>query len=358
MQQGAGFGVPFEWDIDLLDGYEYRFLKNVSKRPGFNFNGCSTPELGSVLDARPYDAFLVNGWNVRSYWQAMRACWARQIPLILRGDSHLLKASHATRQFAKRIVFGRWVRRCAAFLTVGTLNEELFEYYGADPTRFFPVRHFVDNAWFAARASSESTHLAELRTRWNVSEGALVVLFAGKFVDVKRPMDAIAAVEQCRHPRLHLLMVGDGPLRRACEQYVLDRDLPVSFAGFLNQQSMPDAYALADLLVLPSAAETWGLVVNEAMACGIPALVSDRVGCAPDLIVEDQTGATFPVGNVSALAQLLRTYASDPLRARLQGERAIAHIAPYNKAAAAAQTLKACRFVSAFGTLSESVGDD
>jgi glycosyltransferase involved in cell wall biosynthesis len=157
-------------------------------------------------------------------------------------------------------------------------------------------------------------------------------------------MDAIAAIEQCKGAPVHLLMVGDGPLRDECEQYATDRALPVSFTGFLNQGFMPDAYALADLLVLPSKAETWGLVVNEAMACGIPALVSDGSGCAPDLIIEGETGLTFPVCDVSALSRALRAYASAPLRARREGLQAASHIASYNKVAAANETVRACQF--------------
>jgi glycosyltransferase involved in cell wall biosynthesis len=346
-QQGAGFGVPFEWDVDLLEGYEYRFLRNVSKTPGFSFNGCDTPGLGSVLDERSYDVFMVNGWNVRSYWQAMRECWARELPLLIRGDSHLLKRASLARRLVKRVALGRWFSRCAAFLTVGSLNEEFFKHYGCDPTRFFPVRHFVDNEWFAARATADSDRLSLLRDRWNVTEGSLVVLFAGKFAEGKRPMDAIAAVERCKGAPVHLLMVGDGPLREECEQYVINRALPVSFTGFLNQRSMPDAYALADLLVLPSKTETWGLVVNEAMACGIPAVVSDGSGCAPDLIIEDETGLTFPVGDVSALSRALFLYANAPLRARREGLQAASHIASYNKVAAANETVRACQFAVA-----------
>jgi glycosyltransferase involved in cell wall biosynthesis len=345
-QQGSGFGIPFEWDIDLLEGYEHRFLKNVSKKPGFNFNGCDTPGLGELIDERGYDVFIVNGWNVRSYWQAMRECWKRQVPLLLRGDSHLLKRGSLPRRFAKRIMLGRWLPRSTAFLTVGTLNEAFFKHYGADPDRFFPVRHFVDNEWFATRAMADVSRVSQLRNLWGIKENAFVALFAGKFMDVKRPMDAIAAVEKCKHPLLHLLMVGDGPLRAECEKYVKQSSVPVSFAGFLNQRCMPDAYAVSDLLVLPSRTETWGLVVNEAMACGIPALVSNGVGCAPDLIIEGETGATFPMGDVDAFARALCDYASAHVAARTQGIRAASRIASYNKTAAADQTVRACQFAN------------
>jgi glycosyltransferase involved in cell wall biosynthesis len=355
IQQGAGFGVPFQWDIALLDAYNYRFLENVAKRPGFNFRGCDTPDIGRVIDEAGYDVFLINGWNVQSYWQAMRACWDRELPTMIRGDSHLRKTRSVATRLFKQATIGRWLPRFDAILTVGILNEDFYEHYGADRSRFFPVRHFVDNDWFAARATEAANRLPELRQRWNISEDAFVVLFAGKFVDLKRPMDALIAVERANHPYLHLLMVGDGPLRDRCEQYARQRDIRVSFAGFLNQQQMPEAYAIADLLVLPSATETWGLVVNEAMACGVPALVANGVGCAPDLIAFGETGGTFEVGNISALASLLREYATDSARATEEGIRAMARVAPYNRMSAARHTVHACTFATTRAAHSEGV---
>lgn len=353
IQQGAGFGVPFQWDIALLDGYNYRFLENVARRPGFNFRGCDTPDIGRVIDKTGYDVLLINGWNVQSYWQAMRACWDRQLPAMIRGDSHLRKPRSAATRLFKHATIGRCLSRFNAVLTVGTLNEDFFEHYGADRTRFFPVRHFIDNELFAARAADASTRLAELRCRWNISADDFVVLFAGKFIDVKRPMDAIFAVERANHPCLHLLMVGDGTLRDRCEKYARERNIRVTFAGFLNQRQMPEAYAIADLLVLPSSTETWGLVVNEAMACGIPALVTDRVGCAPDLIALGETGGTFEVGNISALASLLREYATDRARATEEGIRAKARVVPYNRMSAARHTVHACTFATTHAAHSE-----
>jgi glycosyltransferase involved in cell wall biosynthesis len=117
-------------------------------------------------------------------------------------------------------------------------------------------------------------------------------------------------------------MVGDGPLRSSCEAFVRQSKSPISFAGFLNQSQISRAYLAADALVLPSDGETWGLVVNEAMACGLPCFVSDRVGCGPDLIVQDITGAVFPMGQTNKLAELITKYAAEPSRLSAMGQRA------------------------------------
>src|SRR5205807_937386 len=141
-----------------------------------------------------------------------------------------------------------------------------------------------------------------------LDEAATVLLFAGKFVEKKRPLDFINATAMANKngTRIMGLMVGDGPLRQACEDDVKRTDVPIRFAGFLNQSRMPMAYAAADALVLPSdGGETWGVVVNEAMASGKPCFVSDAVCCAPDMIVPGKTGEVFPVGDVAALSSLL-----------------------------------------------------
>jgi glycosyltransferase involved in cell wall biosynthesis len=174
------------------------------------------------------------------------------------------------------------------------------------------VPHVVDVDFFQKQAERLRAQKAELRREWQLDDDATVFLFAGKFVEKKRPLDFVNAIAMANQNGKHImgLMVGDGPLRQACGDEVKSTNAPIRFAGFLNQSKIPAAYAAADVLVLPSdGGETWGLVVNEAMASGKPCLVSDRVGCGPDLIVAGETGDVFPLGNIAVLASLLGSYA-------------------------------------------------
>lgn len=340
--QGEGFDVPFQWDVPLLEGYPHAWLKNTAGRPGFNFAGCDTPEVAEIVAGREFDAWIINGWRVKSDWQAMRACWKHNVPILIRGDSHLLDRKPLSKRMAKRMILGRWIPRFSRYLTVGKLNEEYYRFYGADRSRFFPVRHFVDNERFAAEAAAADA--GSMRTKWGIPERSTVFLFAGKFVEKKQPMDAIRALEtvSARRAGVHLLMVGDGQLRQACEQYAEEKRLPVTFTGFLNQSEIALAYACAKVLVLPSAhTETWGLVVNEAMACGVPAIVSDRVGCGPDLVASGRTGMIFPAGDVEALARAMSAYAENLALIREHGGYARELISGYTAAAAAEGTAAA-----------------
>jgi glycosyltransferase involved in cell wall biosynthesis len=351
--QGDGFDVAFNWDVPLLGDYPHAFLKNVARRPGFHFAGCDTPELATIIPGRHFDAWIINGWKVKSDWQAIRACWKHKVPMLIRGDSHLLDRKPLPKRLAKRMVLGRWISRFSGYLTVGKLNEEYYRFYGADSSRFFPVRHFVDNECFASRAATAD--IVKIRKNWRIPESSTVFLFAGKFVDKKRPMDAIRAIEKAstRGNDVHLLMVGDGKLRQSCAEYSESKRLPVTFTGFLNQSEIASAYACADVLVLPSAyAETWGLVVNEAMSCGLPAIVSDRVGCGPDLVYSGQTGTVFPARDVEALTKAMSAYAENPSLINEHGKSARKQIAGYSVVAAANGTVAAILSVIKAGTAS------
>jgi glycosyltransferase involved in cell wall biosynthesis len=209
--------------------------------------------------------------------------------------------------------------------------------------------YFVDNERFASQAGAPGVREAA-RRRWKIDENKTAFLYSGKFIPKKHPLELLEAFRLALENSAresHLLMVGDGELRARCEAFVTDHRLPVAFAGFLNQTEIPSAYAAADCLVLPSDdGETWGLVVNEAMACGLPAIVSDQVGCGPDLVEPGRTGAMFPFGNWEALATALTDLSGDPEALRRQGQEARIRVAAYSAAAAAQGTLEAVRFVA------------
>lgn len=337
-EQGHGFGVAFEWDIDLLSGYDSRFLTNVSAAPGTSgFAGCDTPEIADIIRREKFDAFLVTGWHAKSHWQAMRACWATGTPVLVRGDSQLGEGRPSLRAWARLITHRQFIPRFAACLAVGARSEAYFRFYGA--RRIVRSPHFVDNEHFARGAALADA--AALRRAWGVAEHAMVAAFVGKLQPIKRPLDLIEAVAASGRTDVHVVYVGDGELRDACRTTAERLDVPTTMAGFQNQNALPATYAAMDVLVLPSSSETWGLVVNEAMACAVPALVSTAAGCVPELIREGVTGYSFPVGDVRMLGDHLSKLASSPqLRHRL-GDAARAHISGFTAQAAAAGILEA-----------------
>lgn len=333
-EQGVGFGLPFEWDVDLTSGYRHVFLTNRARKPDLQaYAGVDTPEIGTIVARERFDAFVVSGWNTRSYWQAMRACWRTDTPVLVRGDSQLAPQS-PVKALVKRLTYPRFMRRFAACLAVGQRSAEYFRHYGA--RRVVSSPHFVDNDAFAERTRDARARRSALRARWGIAESAFVPLFAGKFIEKKRPADLIEALTRLGSGAGHALFVGDGELRARCEAMARERGVDATFAGFLNQTEIAAAFAAADVLVLPSDhRETWGLVVNEAMAGGLPALVSDACGCAPDLIIEGRTGHVFPLGDVATLAARLATLASDRAHLASMAAAAVRHVSSYSVSAAA-----------------------
>jgi glycosyltransferase involved in cell wall biosynthesis len=314
-QARAGYGVAFDWDVDLLSGYHSRFLDNVARQPSTDaFSGCDTPGIAQEIAQGRFDAFVVPGWGLRSYLQAARACRQAKVPVLVRGDSQLASPRGGAVRLAKALVFPRFLKRFDGFLYVGRRNREYLEHYGVAAGRLFFSPHCIDNEAFrrasdAARRARPDTGGAPPRRR---------LLFVGKLVDSKRPLDLLraAAVIQGHGGQVEVAFAGAGEAEAGLKRAAADARIATTFHGFVNQSGLPAVYAAADTIVSPSV-ETWGLVVNEAMACGVPAVVSDAVGCGPDLIEEGRTGMIFPLDDIPALARAIEAVlAFDPARAR------------------------------------------
>jgi len=345
-QQGAGFGVPFRWDIPMLDGYSWRIVGNARAKPALSyFFGNSVSRIHDEFRSRRPDAVLVTGWHALPLLQALWACMRLGIPRIVRGESNAMRLRLPWTQFGHRVLLSRF----DAFLAIGKSNAEFYRSNGVPEARIFSAPYFVDNARFAGAARDLRAQRVALRRQWDIPADAVCFLFAGKLEPKKRILDLVRAMRAAQGgpDAAHLLVVGTGVQMGEAKALVDREGVRSTFAGFLNQSEMPRAYAAADCLVLPSDfGETWGLVVNEAMACGLPAVVSDRVGCGPDLVEEGVTGLRFPFGNVAALGDVLRSLARAPAQLAEMGLRARERVARYSVQAAVTGTLESARYVT------------
>jgi glycosyltransferase involved in cell wall biosynthesis len=349
-QANAGFGVEFHWDVPLLEGYPHRFLRNVARTPSIHaFAGLDTPEIKDIIARERFDAVMINGWHYKSSWQAMRACWKSGTPVMVRSDSHLHTERPLLKRVAKRPFYAWFISKLDACLPVGKWSSDYFLHYGAVPERLIIVPHAVDSDYFEEQSRRLAPHREGLRAQWGIDGTAVTFLFAGKFIEKKRPLDFVQAVSQAAKANAQVggLMVGDGPLRAACEDLVRRNDLPIKFAGFLNQSQMAQAYIAADALILTSnGGETWGLVVNEAMACGVPCFVSDKVGCGPDMVINDRTGAVFPIGDTKSLGRILSQFASNNEQMGWMGKQAKQQAQKHSLRVAVDRTIQAIEMVA------------
>lgn len=307
-QQGVGFGVGFEWDTSPLEGY--RFVQVRAPRAGDylhsdRFFGLDVPEMSrAVEDSKPH-AVLVPGWYSVTLARVLATCQMRRVPTIYRGDSHL-GSSGRNRSTGWALKTRALLRFFEAYLTVGTLNREYLRHFRVPDRRIFFAPHCVDNEVFASGAAvvSPAEGRDSFRQSMGIPPGDFVILFVGKLDLQKRGSDLIAAAARLG-PGVTTIIAGAGEEEARCRADAARLGTNVVFAGFVNQSALGDYYRAADVLVLPSSSETWGLVVNESLAAGTPCVVSDGVGCGPDLIRPGVTGHIFSVGDVAACAHAI-----------------------------------------------------
>ncbi len=287
------FGKTFAWDVDLLSGYEHEFVPNTSPAPGSDrFSGLRNPDLPSLLAAWRPDAVLLFGYNYATHLRLILWARLRRLPLIFRGDSHLL--GRARLPWTKRLPLTLLYRQFAAFATVGEANRDYFRAFRVPARKIFAVPHCVNTDHFTPTDATRA-EAARLRTSLGLN-GKRVVLFAGKLVPAKQPRALLEAFLALAPAHAALVIVGEGEEQAPLVARAADRpDVTVRFLPFANQSEMPARYLMADLFALPSRGhyETWGLAVNEAMHLGVPCIVSDRVGCQRDLVTDGETGWVF-----------------------------------------------------------------
>jgi glycosyltransferase involved in cell wall biosynthesis len=302
------FKKEFKWDIPLTDGYDHEFIENISKAPGAgHFSGIKNKELIQRVESFNPDAILIFGWSFHSHLRLIRF-FSGKVKLIFRGDSTLLDepSGFSFKKTARRL-FLKWVYRHIDYaLYTGAANRDYFEVHGLKKEQLFFAPHAVDNARYYDKDGLFFLKARNWREQLGYSDSNIVLLFAGKLDLKKAPDFLIESFMQCKNPQLRLLVTGNGVLEEQLKTKAAT-DKRISFLEFQNQQAMPALYRLADVYVLPSRGpgETWGLAVNEAMACGTTVILSDKVGCSKDLVEPLQTGYIFKSGSTNEFVGII-----------------------------------------------------
>lgn len=318
-----GFGKQISWDIPLLDGYDYTWVHNTSKKPGSHHHGgIVNPELIRDIESWEADAVLVFGWNYHSHWQVMKYFKGR-IPVLFRGDSTLLDEKPGLKRLLRRQALTHVYRYVDKALYVGTQNKRYYLAHGLKEDQLVFAPHAVENERFSLQSSlrddkNAPCHPVGTRQELGFSDNDRVILFAGKFESKKAPdllLQALQHHNQKAKHALKLLLVGNGVLEEQLKKQAAG-DENIRFLPFQNQSVMPSLYRVADVFCLPShgPGETWGLAVNEAMASGRPVLVSDRCGCAIDLVKPGKNGLVVSAGDLDSLSEALAVLSKADLK--------------------------------------------
>ena len=346
--QDEGFGVEVAWDTPLLEGYNSEFLKPWRDTGTVSFSSPISRGIYRRLSKLQPDALWVHGYAGLNSLHGILAATALGIPVLLRAESWLGdRPRSALKLTAKSLLLRALSHSIDAVLPIGTFNAEYWQHYMPAVPQF-PMPYAVDNDWFAARDTAADT--AALRAELQLDPARPVILFAGKLQPRKHAdhlLTAFAAlttelgapgldsetwvrVTGSTNPHPYLLLVGDGEERATLRQQATDLGVAdhVRFTGFRNQSELPGYFKLASVFVLPSQYEPWGLIVNEAMACGCPVIVSSDVGCYPDLVTG--TGIVYPFGDIPALTAALRRVLASPETSSNMGTAARERIATWS----------------------------
>ena len=280
-----GFARPVGWDVPLLGGYEHTLM-------------AETDISGAIAES---DVIWLHGWQSRRFRQILDLAARLDKPVLMRAENWdgAMPDGIGLRGWAKRLYLRRIFARCAGFLAIGSKNHDYYVRHGIVPERIFPVPYAVDNAFFEPAAVAKRADRVRAATDMGLDPHRPIVLFAAKLIARKR-LDLLIDAMTKLPASVQLLVVGDGPLRAGMQALAPG----ARFVGFRNQTELPAIYALADVFVLPSDAEPWGLAINEAMASGTAIVASDQVGAAFDL-VDETCGRVFAAGDADALAMAL-----------------------------------------------------
>jgi glycosyltransferase involved in cell wall biosynthesis len=332
------FKKEFKWDIPLLDGYEKEFVENISPHPGAgHFKGIMNKDLIKRIEQYKPDALLVFGWSFKSHLQVLRY-FKGEKKILFRGDSTLLDESPGfSFKKAARRIFLKWVyTHIDAALYTGVDNRNYFLAHGLKADQLFAAPHAVENERFYDIEGTFEQQAILWKKELGIPDHAIVFLFAGKLEPKKDPQILIDAFKEINDPFIRLIIVGNGKLEKELKSKAAI-DQRILFLDFQNQQNMPVVYRLGDIFILPSAGpgETWGLSINEAMACGRAVIVSDKCGAAKEMVQEN--GFIFPARNKNELVKAMNCFIHDQQLLKLYSANSLKQIEQFGLTSIAAQ---------------------
>ena len=310
--------------------FSYQVLPSWRQRFG-KYNLLLNRGVAPALATSAPHVILCGGYNYIASWQALWWARAHKIPFVLWSESNAkdLRRGHIIVEFLK----SEFLRKCSGFVVPGQAAQE---YLCADKKItediMFAAPNAVGNDLFAAAAAAARQNADAHRRKLGLPRRYF--LFAGRLVREKgvfELLSAYAKLDESMRQQVGLVFVGDGASRQQLQRQAASISPGViRFAGFAQREQLAIYYALAEVLVLPTYADTWGLVVNEAMACGLPVILSRAAGCAAELLKENWNGLLVPPRDVSSLELAMRSLAEQPDLCATMGANSAQHIAHYS----------------------------
>jgi glycosyltransferase involved in cell wall biosynthesis len=280
-----------------------------------------TPGITRALDAARPDVVVVSGWSTFAAQGAIAWCRLRHVPYVLVVESHDEGPRPGWRRKVKGAVVPRVVGGASGALVTGTLARRSMIARGAPPERVRVFANTIDVEAFGEQANRLAARRTELREWLGSGPDDVVVVSVARLAPEKGLDVLVHAVAEAGDPRLLLVLAGNGPERERLEDLANVRGARLTLAGDLEWEQIVQVYVAADVFALLSEREPWAVVVNEAAACGLPLVLSDRVGAAHDLLRDGENGFLVAAGDADAAAAALRRLAADPALRATYGAR-------------------------------------
>ncbi len=300
----------------FLEGVRIPFLRRL-----LHHDYAVTPGIRRVLREAQPEVVVITGWSTFASQAALAWCRARHVPYLLLVSSHDAGPRSGWRRMVKGAIVPRIVRGAAGALVLGTLSRDSLVARGARPDSVRVFANTVDVEAWGRRADELRTRRSALRLELGAGEDDVVVLSVARLAREKGLDTLIRAVVAAADSRVLLAVVGHGPDGPELERLATELGIRVRLLGDVPWDQLSEMYVAADVFALLSSREPWGVVVNEAAACGLPLVLSDQVGAAYDLLRDGENGALVAVGDVGAAAAAIRRLAADPALRRAQGAR-------------------------------------
>jgi glycosyltransferase involved in cell wall biosynthesis len=319
-----------QWEVYKNEiNFSYEVLPSWRRRVA-GYHILLNTGVGDALSRSAPDLIVCGGYNYVASWQALRWARLREIPFLLWSESNLqdLRRGHPLVELVK----SEFLKACSGFVVPGRSARDYLRSHNIADSRIFTAPNAVDNDLF--RRSSAAVREDASRWRAELALPGRYFVFVGRLVQGKGVFDLLSAyakLEEEFRRQIGLVYVGDGLARKRLQE--LSASISpgvVRFAGFVQRDQLPAYYALAEMLILPTYSDPWGLVVNEAMACGLPVIVSRVAGCAADLVREDWNGILVSAGDVTSHAMAMARIAQTQELRLQMGENSAQLISGYS----------------------------
>jgi glycosyltransferase involved in cell wall biosynthesis len=300
---------------EMLPGFNL-YIPFLNKRILFN------PVIWKKLSEGKFDCVIVGGYYPPTMTFAILWSLRFGIPYIINSESQLLNIRSKWKSFLKKITLTPIIRKASAYLPLGRFQAEYLMHYGASPEKMFYFPNTPDVDFFVKESDKCKKKKNKIKKNLKIGND-YVVLFVGRLIEVKNLFILLQGFNEAKRKfkNISLLIVGDGPLMKSLVRYTENEKIEdVHFSGYVAPEELPCYYAISDIFVLPSYSERWGAVVNEAMASGLPIVLSDKVGSGGNLLEEGKNGFCFRSDNHKELANAFEKLLSNPDKLKEMGK--------------------------------------